>query len=157
MRNLSFPSTPLPKAIELVEKLFQLKRRNPIDRAAAAKELGYSGITGQSAKVLSSLIQYGLLEKTGKGEVRVTSRTVAIVLPDSEKSKQSALTDAIEEFDTFQNIRERFGDALPSKSALRSYLLQSGFSDAAIPSTIRTYLLSYQYVLETNVKDDHQQ
>lgn len=155
MRSPSYPSTPLPQAIELIEKLFHIERTNPIDREVAAQGLGYSGLTGQSAKILSNLIQYGLLEKAGKSEVRVTPRAVEIILPDSEESKHSALAEAIEEPELFQQIRERFQDGLPSTSALRAYLLKSGFTDAAIPPAARTYLESYQYLQDAIVSDSH--
>ena len=79
MRSPSYPSTPLEEAIDLARKLHQVERKNPIDREVAAKALGYSGITGRSATILSNLIQYGLLEKTGKNEVRVADRAVEIM------------------------------------------------------------------------------
>ncbi len=155
MRSPSYPSTSLPQAIELIEKLFKIERTNPIDREVAAQGLGYSGLTGQSAKVLSNLIQYGLLEKAGKSEVRVTSRAVEIILPDSDDEKRAALMEAIEEPDLFRQIQDRFPDGLPSNSALRAYLLKNGFTDAAIPPAARTYLESYQYIQDANVSDGH--
>lgn len=146
MRSPKYPSTPLPQAIKMIEELFQSERTNSVDREVAAIGLGYSGLTGQSAKMLSNLIQYGLLEKSGKNEVRVSSRAIEILLPDSEESKREALIEAIENPQLFQDIRERFSDGMPSEAALKSYLLKSGFTDAAIIPAARTYLESYEFI-----------
>lgn len=155
MRSPSYPSTDLGQAIELVEKIFSSDRTNPVDREVAAEAMGYTGVTGQSAKILSNLLQYGLLEKAGKNEVRVTSRALSILLPDDHQEKSSALREAIEEPVLFQRIRERFEDGLPSESALRSLLLKEGFTDAAIPSAVRAFMKSYEFLQDANVCDGH--
>jgi len=145
MRSPSYPSTPLREAVVIVEKMFEDVRTAEVDREVAAQSMGYSGITGRSGKVLSNLIQYGLLRKTGKNEVSVTARAVDILHPDSEKDKARAVLDAANEPELFQELNERFPDAVPSENALRSYLLKSGFTDAALPQAIRAYVDTCHY------------
>lgn len=146
MRSPTYPSTPLEQAIDMVRKLHQLERTNPVDREVAAKGLGYGGISGRSATVLSNLIQYGLLAKTGKNEVRVTERAVEILYPDNEDSKAAALSAAAEEPELFQRIRERFQDGMPSANALHSFFVKLGFTDTAIPSAIRAFQETFTFL-----------
>ncbi|MFN4185162.1 MAG: hypothetical protein ACK4M6_10285 [Hyphomonas sp.] len=155
MRSPSYPSSPLGQCIDLAEKLFKSERTNPVDREVAAQAMGYSGITGQSAKILSNLIQFGLLEKSGKNEVRVSRRALSILHPDDAEEKRQALRDAIQDPELFQRIREKFPDGLPSESALRSLLLKEGFTDAAIPPAVRSFMDSYEYLQNAGVCDRH--
>ncbi len=155
MRSPSYPSTSLQDAIELIRKLHQVERSNPIDRDVAAKALGYVGITGRSATVLSNLIQYGLLEKTGKNEVRVTRRAVEILHPDSPQSKADAIRDAAREPELYQKVMERFADGLPSANALHSYFIKEGFTDSAIPAAIRAFQETASFVENAIENDSH--
>lgn len=146
MRSPSYPSTPLEEAIEIVKKLHQVERKNPIDREVAAKALGYSGITGRSATILSNLIQYGLLEKAGKNEVRVADRAVEIIYPHSDQDRATALREAAHEPELFQSIMRRFTDGTPSNTALEAFLVREGFSGGAIQLAIRAYRETFLFL-----------
>lgn len=145
-RSPSYPSTPLSEAIELVRKLHNLERTNPVDRAVAVKAMGYSGISGRSATVLSNLIQFGLVEKTGKNEVRVTRRAIEILYPDTDESKSEALRAAAQEPELFKSISERFTDGLPSEAALQSYLIRQGFTHVAVGPATRAFLETFLFL-----------
>lgn len=149
MRSPKYPSTPLEQAIEYIDKIHSIERANPIDREVAAKALGYSGISGRSATVLASLIQYGLLEKAGKNEVRVTDRAVEILYPDNPTSRRRALKDAAENPTLFQQISARFTDGLPSENALRSFFVKEGFTNTAIPAAIKAFQETFSYLENT--------
>lgn len=155
LRSPNYPGTPLGQAIDLTEKLYAQERTNPIDREVAVQGMGYSGITGRSAKVLSDLLQYGLLQKAGKNEVQVSARAVEIMHPDSLESRSAALWDAAHEPELFQRIKEKFPDGSPSEVALRSYFMREGFTDAAIPAAIRAYMDTFQFLEDENVSDSH--
>jgi len=150
MRSPSYPSTSLSEAIEMIGKLHRAVRTNSIDREVAAKELGYTGISGRSATVLSNLIQYGLLEKSGKNEVRVSARAVEILHPDSEMARAEAIRDAAEEPELFQRVKERFADGMPSANVLHSFFVKEGFTDTAIPSAIRAFHDTFAFVQNAN-------
>ena len=153
MRSPNYPSTSLKEAIDLAAKIFSSERTNPVDRAVAAQAMGYSGISGRSGKVLSNLLQYGLLEKAGKNEVRVTVRARDILHPDAPESRDAALRAAASEPDLFQRINERFPDGRPSAAALRSYFVREDFTDAAIPKAIRAYLETRDFLEGADVTD----
>lgn len=145
-RSPSYPSTSLEEAIELIKQIYSVERTNAVDRAVVAKAMGYSGISGRSATVLSNLIQYGLLEKTGKNEVRVTRRAIDILYPDTPDTYVEALRAAAQEPELFQKIAERFTDGLPSPTALEAYLIRQGFTHTAIPSATKAFLQTFLFL-----------
>ncbi|MDX2264003.1 MAG: hypothetical protein NW215_03420 [Hyphomicrobiales bacterium] len=157
MRSPSYPSTALSEAIDLIAKLHKAERTNPTERGVAVQAMGYSGISGRSAKILSDLAQYGLLEKGAKNEVRVSRRAVEILYPDSAASKRRAIREAVLGVELFQRISERFPDGRPSEAALRSYFVREEFTDAAIPSAIKAYMETYQFMEDANVSGSHSQ
>jgi len=155
MRSPKYPGTPLSQAIDYVAKIHKSERTNPIDRAVAAQAMGYSGISGRSAKVLADLIQYGLLEKGSKNEVRVSRRAVEILHPESEASKREELAAAAFEPELFQRINERFPDGKPSEASLRSYFVREEFTDSAIPSAVRAYMETYEFLENATGYESH--
>lgn len=155
MRSPNYPSTSLPEAVELIDKIHRANRSNVIDREVAAQTMGYTGISGRSAKLLSNLVQYGLIEKAGKSEIRVTQRGVEILHPDDAASKLNALREAAFDPELFQRVRDRFPDGLPSEGALRSYLVKEGFTNAAIPSAMRAYMETCQFIEQVGAYDSH--
>lgn len=155
MRSPGYPGMTLSDAIETIEKMFSDVRVAPVDREVAARAMGYSGITGRSGKVLSDLVQYGLLEKVGKNEVRVSSRAVEIMHPDHPIERAEAVLDAAFDPVLFQELRDRFPDAVPSENALRSYLVKRGFTDAALQPAIRAYVETCRYAEQFRAYESH--
>ena len=152
IRSPNYPSLSLPDAIDLIDKIYKNSRTNSIDRDAAVKDMGYSGITGRSGKLLATLIQYALLEKSGKGGVRVSKRAVDILHPDpnDQSAKRQALYEAAFSVSLFSDLRDRFSDGVPSEHALRSYLMREGFNEAAVSPTINSYLETYRFLQQEN-------
>jgi hypothetical protein len=146
VQSPGYPNFALPKGVELARKIFSADRRNPIDREVAAKHLGYTGLSGASDKVLGSLGHYNLLEKAGKGQVRVTQVAVDILHPVSTFGKKRALQDAAFSPSIFAEIRDHFSDGLPSETALKSWLMRENFLDRAILPVTKAYLGTCQYL-----------
>lgn len=142
----SYPNIPLSKAISAVQKIFDADRQAPVDRAVAAKHIGYSGQSGAADKALASLAHYGLLEKAGKGETRVTQLAVDILHPDTSAERRAALRKAGLNPGVFQEIYDRYDGRLPSEEALRSYLLRANFQNVAINPVIHSYGETFRYL-----------
>lgn len=142
----SYPNMPLSKAISAVQKIFDADRQAPVDRAVAAKHIGYSGQSGASDKALASLAHYGLLEKAGKGETRVTQLAVDILHPDTPAERRSALRKAGLNPGIFQEIYDRYDGRLPSEEALRSYLLRANFQNIAINPVIHSFGETFRFL-----------
>lgn len=145
-RSPRYPSISLSQAIEKTQELHDIERANPVDREVAAQAMGYNGLTGTSATVLAGMMQYGLLEKTGKNEVRVSRLAIEILYPDSSQSKADAIREAADKPELFRDINERFSDGQPSENALRAYLMKQDFTHAAVPSAIKAYMETVLFV-----------
>lgn len=155
MRSPSYPSVPLRQAIDLVSKIHRTCRTNVITRENAVREMGYSGLTGRSMKVLAALLQFGLLEKTGKGDVKVTQRTVDILHGIESADRNEALLEAAYSPQLFRDIHDRFPEGIPSEGVIRSFLIQSDFLDAAIGPAINAFMETYREVEHIRESESH--
>ena len=154
-RSPAYPGMSIRQAIELTKKLHAGNRTNPIDREAAAKDMGFRGITGSSTKALADLTHFGLLEKAGKGGVRVTQLAVDILYPESEAAHAGAVQRAAILPALFGELRAHFADGVPSENALKSYLMRRNFVTAAIPAVVNSYLETCRVLQETGVTESH--
>lgn len=142
-----YPNMSLPKAVSAIRKIFEADRRNPIDRVTAAKHIGYAGVSGASDKALASLAHYGLTEKTGKGEIRVSALALDIIHPDptDPRSEARALWQAGMAPQVFKDLRARFPDHV-SEDSLRSYLVREGFNNIAIPPLTNAFFETFRFL-----------
>lgn len=155
MRSPNYPSVSLPQAIDLVAKIHKTCRSNVIAREVAVREMGYSGMTGRSMKVLSALLQFGLLEKTGKGDVKVTQRAVDILHGIEDEDRDEAMLEAAFMPPLFKSIQDRFPDGIPSENAIRSFLIKQEFLDAAIGPAINAFKETCRAVEHIRESDSH--
>lgn len=154
-RNPKSPSLSLPEAIDLVGKIHAEERKYPVAREAAVKHLGYSSLNGASASTLSVLSQYGLLERAGKSEARVTDLAVDILHPETEQQKRAALEKAAEMPPLFKELTERYSDGLPSEENLRGQLARVGFANGAIDQVVRAYMDTREFLANSKESESH--
>lgn len=147
-----YPSMSLPKAISAARKIFEADRRNPIDRATAAKHIGYAGPSGASDKALAALGHYGLTEKTGKSEIRVSQLALDIIHPDpsNPSSEARAIYEAAMTPQVFKDLRARFPDHV-SEDSLKSYLIREGFQNVAINPLSNAYFDTFRFLEQSKV------
>lgn len=138
-RSPGYPNISLSEAISRVRKIHEMDRRNPLERKVIASHMGYSGLSGAADTAISALMHYGLLERVGKGEVRVSQLSVELLHPETERDYATALQYAASSPELFKSLRERFPDSRFSESALRSYLIRSGFVERAVDPAIRAF------------------
>lgn len=100
--------------------------------------MGYSGISGAADKALATMMHFGLLERTGKGEVRISQAAVDILHPDSEAQRKQALYEAAYRPQLFSTLRARFPEGA-SGSTLKSFLVRENFLDRAIAPALSSY------------------
>lgn len=154
-RSPSYPAVSITQAVDFASKIHKACRANVIDRETAAREMGYSGLTGRSMKVIADLIQFQLLEKEGKGNVKVTPLAVDILHGIDPKDREQALLEAALAPQLFKDIHDRFPDGIPSENAIRSYLIQQDFQDAAITPAITAFMESYRAVEDIRESESH--
>lgn len=139
LRSPNFPNLSLEEAIESAREIFDKSRHAEIPREAVAKDLGYSGLTGRSVVVLGALNQYGLVENTTKGNMKVSQLAADILHGYPEAVRLEALYKAGREPSLFRGIFEKFGDHVPSDNAVRSFLIQSGFTNDGAEKALKTF------------------
>jgi hypothetical protein len=146
MRSPNFPSLPLESAIKAAREIYDKNRRATIQREDAAKDLGYTGLTGRSLTVLGALNQYDLVENVSKGQLRVTKTAEDIFHGYPEDVKLAALHTAANAPSLYSEIYERFEGAVPGDNAVRSFLIQRGFTNDGVEKALRAFLETNRYL-----------
>lgn len=149
-RSPNYPNLSLPDAIARVRRVFDADRQVPLEREVVARHMGYSGLSGASDKTIGSIMQYGLLERVGKGEVRVSQVAMDIFHPETDDERRQALHAAAFAPPLFRALREKFPHGAPSQDAMRSHLVRQGFLDRAIPPVMSAYTETCQYLQQEN-------
>jgi hypothetical protein len=155
VRSPSYPNAPLGEAIGQVAKIEKLYRQSPVDREVAAKLIGYSSLSGPAAKALAALASYGLVERAGKGEMRVTARARAILHPDNLQERRQNLVAAALEPNLFQELRARWPDMIPPEDGIVTYLHRQGFNQTAIRPAMKAYRDTLLFLEQEGVTDSH--
>jgi hypothetical protein len=153
LRSPRYPSMSLEDAIAHGNTIFDKDRRHPIAREVAATHIGYKSLNGAADSALSSLMQYGILEKVNKGEVRVSQWTVDILHPDNPNQRSNAIRSAGQNPVLFRALNERFAETIPSNETLRSYLTRENFNDRAIAPVIAAYVKTRAFVAQECAND----
>lgn len=141
----SYPHISLEKALERALKIFNEDRTNIIDRETAAKHVGYSSVSGASEKMLATITQYGLLETSGKGQVKLTSLALDIFAPENDIAKKHALYLAGTFPSLFSQIDESF-ETVPSQGKLENWMIRRKFVDSAIKPASKSYFRTKEYL-----------
>lgn len=149
MRSPNFPAMSLEDSIKAATAIFDKNRLALIMREDAAKDIGYSGLTGRSMQVLGALNQYDLLENAAKGKCRVTQTLSDILHGVPDSVKHAALRKAGHSPPLFKAIFDRFEGEIPGENAVRSFLIQSGFTNEGADKALKNFLSTNRY-LEMN-------
>ena len=155
VRSPSYPNAPLGEAIAQVAKIEKLYRQSPVDREVAAKLIGYSSLSGPASKALAALASYGLVERAGKGEMRVTGRARAILHPDNLDERRRGLIAAAFEPNLFQELRGRWPDMIPPEEGIVTYLHRQGFNQSAIRPAMKAYRDTLLFLQQEGANDSH--
>lgn len=153
IRSPSYPATPLDGAIGQVRKIESQYRTSPVDREVAVKILGYSSLSGPAASALAALSQYGLVERAGKGEMRVTPRATAILHPSNNDELRENLRAAALEPQLFREMQERWPNIIPSQDGVITFLNRKGFNQTAIRPAAKAYLDTLLFLKEQGASE----
>jgi hypothetical protein len=118
------------------------------DKEAVAKGLGYTSLNGASLGIIGTLRQYGLLQEEGDG-LRVSPDVMALtMLPKGEPERIEAVQRAAYTPRLFSELRETYGETLPSDTSLRYALIKKGYTEKAANEVIRVYRDTLEFVSE---------
>lgn len=144
LRSPNYPSLALSEAIARTERLFKKDRQIPVPDDVAAKDIGYTGLTGPSRSALSALKKFGLLDDAGPGMVKVSDLALRILHPSSDGERDLAVRDAALRPELFRELWETFGES-GSDVALHSFLIRRQFSEDGARAAMRTFRSTAEY------------
>ncbi len=149
VQSPSYPSIGLSEAIGAVAKIEKPYRSSPVDRLSAAKLIGFSGSTGPANMALAALASYGLVERAGKGMMRVTPLARQILHPASDDERAEGIRAAASSPRLYQEIRDHFPDLpVPPESGVEAYLNRRAFNPSAVGTAARAFLRTAKWVEE---------
>jgi len=156
IRSPSYPSMALRDAVDSVGRIERQFRSAPVDRTVAAQLIGYSALSGPANKALAALASYGLLDRAGKGEARVTERARDILHAETQELRRARLIEAALEPALFREIRERFaGIPVPPEVGVVTFLNRQGFNPNAVRPAAKAFLETMRYLEELGASESH--
>ncbi len=146
-RSPNYPAISLGDAVERVRKIYATQRTYPANREILAQVMGYKGLNGASATVISALSQYGLLEGYGD-KLRVSAVGQDLALHrKGDAEYASAVRTAASSPVFFREMQDQYPDGLPSDHSLRAALIKKGFNPNSVDPAIRSYRETHAFVI----------
>src|SRR5579885_375763 len=146
VRSPNYPVISLEEAIQRLQEVYKKEHMHPATREVVAKGLGYAGLNGTSLGIISALIKYGLMVQKGE-QIRISENGQDILLHragDAEYSR--AIREAAFGPALFRELRDYYGESLPSNYNLRVYLQKKGFNPRTVDNVIRVYRDTLDFV-----------
>lgn len=124
IRSPKYPIFGLKTAIERIAAFYERERTASVPRDLAVKAWQYSKTSGIALQTVSTLTQYGLLERTGEKNVKVSEIGLDILVPKNQKAKNNAIQTAANRPKIFRELKKEYPEDLPSDDSLRAYLIR---------------------------------
>lgn len=156
IKSPSYPSVPFANALDAVAKIESQYRSSAVGREEAAKLIGYSALSGPATNALAALASYGLVERAGKGMVRVTPLARSILHPANEAERVDGTIRAAMGPPLFKEIREQFPDVpVPPEGGVVNYLNRAGFNPSAVPKAAKAFLSTAEMLQGMKVDESY--
>lgn len=147
-RSPNYPSMSLREAVQKAGEIYRSQHTHGAPREVVAQSMGYNSLNGASATAISALMKFGLLD--GRGEdIKISALAMAILHPESDHEKASAIAEAAGLPALYSEIDEKFPGRPPSDEILKNYLVRRGFAQNAIPGVISAYRETKEFVVES--------
>jgi hypothetical protein len=153
MKDSSYPTISLDKAIDAVRTIKDKLGPGPFGRSILLEVLGYSQKSGRGNNVLSSLSQYGLIYRKEK-QYYLTDLSVELFFSDGVPKTQSAV-EAFLSTSIFYSLFKEYKNSLPRDSWKR-LAKEYGIPESKIELVLRNYIDSLQFI-STGTRESNQQ
>lgn len=124
IRSPKYPILGLKTAIERVGSLYQRERTASVPRDIAAKAWGYSMLSGPALQTISTLTQYGLIERASGQKVKISELGLDILIPKAPEDKAKSIQTASRNPVIFRELMSQYPKELPSDDTLKAYLIR---------------------------------
>ncbi|MFM8821226.1 MAG: hypothetical protein ACKOD3_11965, partial [Phenylobacterium sp.] len=139
IRSPNYPQLSLGEALERVRKIHAKENHLAAPRDIIAKHLGYGGMNGASAKAISAIVKYNLLEEIGGDKMKVSPLALSILFPKDARERGEAIRRAALSPALFSDIESEWEGHKPSDDSLRSFLIRRSFTIDAVERVIESY------------------
>ncbi len=123
-RSPRYPIIGLKDAIERLRALYEREGKAKVMREVAVKAWGYTAISGPASQLISTLSQYGLIDKIGGKSIKIAELGLDILLPTSPQVREEAMKRCALRPSIFTELLAQYPDGLPSDDALRAVLIR---------------------------------
>lgn len=136
-RSPNFPYVSLEEALSLVEKLYKQDKQNYVPLKIALKNMSLSVNSSTSRRVVSAMLEYGLLEDRGEGddkELIVSGLARNIILDERQNSPErlSNIREAALNSKIMYDAWDNWKGEIPSDDTVKYTLISKwGFTDRA--------------------------
>ena len=144
-RSPNCPQIPFSEAIEKGRKVYEKEHTHAAAKLVVAQDLGYKGFSGPSLAAIGALRQYGILEGTGNA-LKISKDALAYYEMDDGEEKSQAIQHMVFTPSLFAELRQQYGDKLPSEGNLKHTLITKGFLPHAADEVIEVYKANVQLV-----------
>ena len=141
-RSPRCPRISLEEALKLTKVLHGKIGKNSVTVESARGALGFGGDNGAAGKILASLKQYGLIERS-KGQISLAPSAIHILHPVSDKQRALSLQKTALNSSIFVRIRKEFDDC--EQDVLANQLVQLGFTPDGAARTAQIYKANAKY------------
>jgi len=137
-RSTAYPSINLEEAIALIAKLRESLGQGPHDRENAAKGIGYSGVSGASARKIAALTHFGLLTRSGN-LYTVSKLADSIIYKKSDEDFQRAVIESASNPTLYSHLLDRFSDDKLPDLLPNILISDHGLSPKAAPEAAKAF------------------
>lgn len=146
-RSPNFPAISLQDAIAKVKVLYEKDRRTSVSLKTVLTHFGFGEkLSGSTARVLSALRQFGLLDEVG-GSYKVSEAAYHILsLSEASPDRLKAIQSCAKKPAIYRELLGNYLDGLPSEAAMKDYLiLEKKFNPGSVDTFLRVFRLSMEF------------
>ena len=152
-RSRKYPIYSLEEALLKIQVLIEKEGFNPTPTSVAVTHWNYSPSSSGGMRLVSSLIQFGLLDETGKGQsrrIKPSNLSIKILQHPEAKEREKSIAEAALNPTLFREFWEKYGHSLPSDENLKWDLTGGGELKKRKLSTkaVKSFITSFRTTLE---------
>jgi hypothetical protein len=146
VRSPRAPAYDLEESLKIVRVIFDNEHHNKMGANTIAGHLKMQPGGGTFLTKMAALSYYGLLDRVGKADYRVSERAKTILLSNSENEKRQAMNEALRQPTLFAALCDEFaGSGMPTEANLTNQLVRDGFSATKGSKVAHAFLASAKY------------
>lgn len=150
-RSPNFPYETLRESIVLVQKLYESDKQNYVPMKIALNHMGLSVNSSTSRRVVSAMLEYGLLEDRGEGDdkdliVSDLARNILLDKRPNSTDKMNNIREAALNSKIMHEAWDKWKGEIPSDETIRYILISKwGFTDRAATRFTKVVQDNFQY------------